>query len=52
VRRPGQAAGGAPQTINLQMPRPQEFFSQHVRELVYALNKAAPDGYILKVQTA
>jgi hypothetical protein len=52
VRRPGQAAGGAPQTINLQMPRPQDFFSLHVRELVYALNKAAPDGYILKVQTA
>jgi hypothetical protein len=52
VRRPGQAgAGGPAQTINLNMPRPNDFFSQHVREMVYALNKAAPDGYVLKVAT-
>jgi hypothetical protein len=51
VRRPGQAGGGGgpPQTINLNMPRPNDFFSQHVREMVYALNKAAPNGYVLKV---
>jgi hypothetical protein len=51
IRRPGQVGGGGgpAQTINLNMPRPNDFFSQHVREMVYALNKAAPDGYILKV---
>jgi hypothetical protein len=57
IRRPGQTGGGGggggpPQTINLQMPRPADFFSLHVRELVYALNKAAPDGYVLKVSAA
>jgi hypothetical protein len=53
VRRPGQAgAGGGVQTINLNMPRPQDFFAQHIREMVTALNRAAPDGYILKVQPA
>jgi hypothetical protein len=56
IRRPGQAGGGGggggpAQTINLNMPRPNDFFSQHVREMVYALNKAAPDGYVLKVAT-
>jgi hypothetical protein len=49
IRRPGQQGGGAPQTINLQLPAPSEFFSLHVREMVTAINKAAPDGYIIKV---
>jgi hypothetical protein len=53
VRRPGQAgAHDGVQTINLQLPRPADFFSVHVREMVTALNRAAPDGYVLKVQTA
>jgi len=48
VRRPGQQSGGV-QTIQLGMPRADDFFSNHVREMVEALNKAAPDGYVLKV---
>jgi hypothetical protein len=48
VRRPEQAQGRA-QTINLQLPSPNDFFSVHVRQMVTALNKAAPDGYVLKV---
>jgi len=49
VRRPGQDRGGGVQTINLGLPSPNEFFAQHVREMVKVLNKAAPDGYILQV---
>jgi Phage-related minor tail protein len=49
VRRPGQPGGGHAQVIQLQMPRTDNFFSLHVREMVMALNKAAPDGYVLKV---
>jgi hypothetical protein len=49
VRRPGQGGGGAPTTVNIQMPSPSEFFSVHIREMVNALNRAAPDGYVLKV---
>jgi len=52
VRRPGQDRGGGVQTINLGLPSPNEFFTQHVREMVNALNRAAPDGYILKVAPA
>lgn len=50
VRRPGQTRGGV-QTINLGLPSPHEFFAAHVREMVNVLNRAAPDGYILKVAT-
>src|SRR5262245_36394063 len=49
VRRPGQDRGGGVQTINLGLPSPNEFFAQHVLEMVKVLNKAAPDGYILQV---
>lgn len=52
VRRPGtrgERTGGGVQTIELRSPRVRDFFSENVRDLVDVLNKAAPDGYILKV---
>ena len=53
VRRPGQpGAGGQAMTVNLNLPSPGNIFSDHIREMVTALNKAAPDGYVLKVPTA
>jgi hypothetical protein len=50
IRRPGQTGGtGGVQTLVLDMPNPNEFFAVHVREMVNTLNRAAPDGYTLKV---
>jgi Phage-related minor tail protein len=48
VRRPGQG-GGPPTTVNLMLPNPNEFFAVHIREMVDALNRAASDGYVIKV---
>jgi hypothetical protein len=53
IRRPGQSGGGGQvQTIDLNIPRPDEFFATHVRQMVEALNRAAPDGYILRTAPA
>ena len=50
VRTPGQVgSGGGVQTIELRTPRVRDFFSEHVRELVDTLNRAAPDGYVIKM---
>src|SRR5262245_2053392 len=48
IRRPGQQSQPVT-TVELAMPRTDNFFSTHVRQMVEALNKAAPDGYVLKV---
>ena len=50
MRTPGQVgSGGGVQTIELRTPRVRDFFSEHVRELVDTLNRAAPDGYVIKM---
>lgn len=52
---PGAGMGGTPggvQTVRLDVPRPQEFFQTYVRQMVDAINKAAPDGYVIRVAAA
>lgn len=50
VGRVGGRGGIGVQTIELRS-NPRDFFAHHVRELVDTLNRAAPDGYVLKMAT-